>query len=69
MKKKENILNETEIRLLKKLTTGLYIKEAGEQLGLSKYQVYKISKSIQTKLNAMNMTNAMFIAYKKSLIK
>ena len=65
----QKILSQTEIQLLEILITGLSIKNAGKRLGLSEYQAYKISKSIQTKLNAKNMPNAAFIAYQKNLIK
>ncbi len=69
MKKKENILNETEVLLLKLLKNGIYAKQAGKNLGLNEYQTYKATKSIKTKLNARNLANAAFIAFNKGFIK
>lgn len=69
MKKKEKILSETEILLLKLLKDGIFARHAGENLGLNKYQTYKTTKSIKTKLNARNLANAAYIAFNKGLIK
>ena len=66
---KQKQLNKAEIQMLKLLMNGMYIKNTAKQLKLSEYQAYKISKSIQTKLNAKNMPNAVFIAYTNNLIK
>ena len=69
MKKKENILNETEIRLLRLLKKGLFAINAGKELGLNNYQTYKTTKGIKTKSNARNLANAAYIAVNKGLIK
>jgi len=69
MKKKEYILNETEILLLKLLKNGICAKQAGKNLGLNEYQTYKTTKNIKTKLNAINLANAAYIAFNKELIK
>ena len=69
MAKKEIVLNETEILLLKLLKNGIYARHAGKNLGLNEYQTYKTTKSIKTKLNARNLANATYIAFNKGFIK
>ena len=66
---KSKLSNKDELKLLKYLTMGLNLKQAGEKMGISKYRTYKLSKNIKTVLNAKNMPNAAYIAYKSGIIK
>ena len=69
MAQKLQELDKIEISLLKLLTKGIQIKEAGKQLGLSESKTYKISSNILKKLDAKNSANAIYIAYKNGIIK
>lgn len=70
MKSKQNkeLLNKDEIKFLKLLAKGIYIRHAGKQMGLSEYKSYKMSKNIKTKLNAINMPNAAYIALELGIL-
>ena len=68
-KSNEKILDKTEIKFLKLLLKESYISYAGNKMGLSDKQSYKISKNIKTKLNAKNMPNAVYIAVSQGLLQ
>lgn len=63
------ILNSTEKAILKETASGLKLKKISEKLGLSVSKIYQYSRTLKLKLGARNMTNAIYIAYKKNLFK
>lgn len=61
-------LSKSEIKLLSYKSKGKTIKYAAEKLKIAEKQAYGMSKTIKEKLNARNLTQAVYIAYSEGLL-
>lgn len=64
MNASRKLLNQQEVKVLTECTKGTSLKAIAKKFGLNESEIYTISSGIKKKLNAKNMANAVYIAYR-----